>query len=683
MGLGLLRYLAYYCLAKDRYLFITGADTICINTPGKNFPCFLYVPLLVTHDSNTFYWGDQSSWVQDSITAFTIPLAWTHTNPTAYCSLSGYWNQNIMDPENVRFPRSIWRHFHPSELDSNRMAWLAGQYQGLEWTAILSMTSDSSWYHFSGGQDSAFVPPHMWMTLLPFPSTVRRWWEGEKTLLATLTFRIEDTMHVYIDSTWWPPTNQLRFSRYGMKGYIPRDNLPFGISVPPPWIEVTSPNGGETWCPGSTHDITWVSENFTDFVKIAYSTDSGIHWNEITSRTENDGVYSWEVENTPSSTCVVRISGGLEGNPYDKSDGNFTIAEQLLGLTFPDGGETLIVDSTYEITWTSSCVNLVKIEYFTNRVSSFTIVSATESDGSYFWKVPDTPSDSCWVRICDIDLMPCDSSETDFAIVHPDFTMAAQPDTLTLVAGDSTHCKVTLHSLYGFSSPCSLSVCNLPPGTTGTFDKPVVKYPYADTSTLTIATADTTPSAEYTLTITAMEMGKGKKGIGHSTQVILFVTAPYLEVTSPNGGENWCIGKTEEITWRHEWFYGHLVKIDYSIDAGISWLPIDNTQNDGRYFWAIPDTPSDSCLVRVSDAEDGNPSDQSDNFFTIFLAGDANSDGVVNSADLVYLINFLFIGGPLPVPLEAGDCNSDGVVNSADLVYLINHFFIGGPSPGC
>ncbi|MCK4428489.1 MAG: hypothetical protein KAW16_08410, partial [candidate division Zixibacteria bacterium] len=33
-------------------------DTICINEPGKDFPCFLFVHLLVTHDSNTFWWED-------------------------------------------------------------------------------------------------------------------------------------------------------------------------------------------------------------------------------------------------------------------------------------------------------------------------------------------------------------------------------------------------------------------------------------------------------------------------------------------------------------------------------------------------------------------------------------------------------------------------------------------------
>jgi hypothetical protein len=66
-----------------------------------------------------------------------------------------------------------------------------------------------------------------------------------------------------------------------------------------------------------------------------------------------------------------------------------------------------------------------------------------------------------------------------------------------------------------------------------------------------------------------------------------------------------------------------------------------------------------------------------------YLPGDANGDGVINSADVVHLINYLFIGGSSPYPWTAGDVNCDGIINSADVVYLINYLFIGGPPPGC
>ncbi|MCJ7577228.1 MAG: dockerin type I domain-containing protein, partial [candidate division Zixibacteria bacterium] len=66
-----------------------------------------------------------------------------------------------------------------------------------------------------------------------------------------------------------------------------------------------------------------------------------------------------------------------------------------------------------------------------------------------------------------------------------------------------------------------------------------------------------------------------------------------------------------------------------------------------------------------------------------YLAGDPNHDGIINTSDVVYLINYLFIGGPQPIPLESGDATCEGDVNVSDVIYLINYLFIGGPPPSC
>ncbi|UCB53070.1 MAG: dockerin type I repeat-containing protein [Candidatus Zixiibacteriota bacterium] len=63
--------------------------------------------------------------------------------------------------------------------------------------------------------------------------------------------------------------------------------------------------------------------------------------------------------------------------------------------------------------------------------------------------------------------------------------------------------------------------------------------------------------------------------------------------------------------------------------------------------------------------------------------GDVNSDGIVNLGDIVYLITYLYKGGPEPCPVEAGDVNCDGIVNLGDVVYLISYLYRGGPPPAC
>jgi hypothetical protein len=65
------------------------------------------------------------------------------------------------------------------------------------------------------------------------------------------------------------------------------------------------------------------------------------------------------------------------------------------------------------------------------------------------------------------------------------------------------------------------------------------------------------------------------------------------------------------------------------------------------------------------------------------IPGDANGDGNINIGDAVYIINYIFRGGPPPVPYSVanGDANGDCECNVGDAVYEINYIFRGGPPP--
>ncbi len=67
-----------------------------------------------------------------------------------------------------------------------------------------------------------------------------------------------------------------------------------------------------------------------------------------------------------------------------------------------------------------------------------------------------------------------------------------------------------------------------------------------------------------------------------------------------------------------------------------------------------------------------------------YVCGDADASGEVNVSDAVYLISYIFSGGPAPNPLR-GDANCSSAVNISDVVYLIAYIFSGGPAPcaGC
>lgn len=57
------------------------------------------------------------------------------------------------------------------------------------------------------------------------------------------------------------------------------------------------------------------------------------------------------------------------------------------------------------------------------------------------------------------------------------------------------------------------------------------------------------------------------------------------------------------------------------------------------------------------------------------LAGDANADGNFTAADIIYMVNHIFKGGPGPVVPGHGDVNCDNVTTSSDVIRLVNFIF--------
>ena len=63
--------------------------------------------------------------------------------------------------------------------------------------------------------------------------------------------------------------------------------------------------------------------------------------------------------------------------------------------------------------------------------------------------------------------------------------------------------------------------------------------------------------------------------------------------------------------------------------------------------------------------------------------GDANNDGKVNIADVVFIIDFLFRVGSAPACEAEGNANGDNKTNIADVSYVIAYLFAGGGDPIC
>lgn len=99
-----------------------------------------------------------------------------------------------------------------------------------------------------------------------------------------------------------------------------------------------------------------------------------------------------------------------------------------------------------------------------------------------------------------------------------------------------------------------------------------------------------------------------------------------VNVQSPNGGEIWVIGETEDITWTCVNVSD--VKIEMSMDNGSNWSTIvDSIPNTETYSWVVtaPDS-SNECLIRVSNVSNGDIYDVSDGTFTIDIISDVDNE---------------------------------------------------------
>ena len=140
---------------------------------------------------------------------------------------------------------------------------------------------------------------------------------------------------------------------------------------------------------------------------------------------------------------------------------------------------------------------------------------------------------------------------------------------------------------------------------------------------------------------------------------------------------------------------------DDVVEAAMEWISTADSDQDGII------AERDNCPGHFNpgqdDGDNDNIGDACDNCPDIYnpdqsdldgdgigdscevICGDGNGDSAVNVGDAVFLINYVFKGGPPPDPTCSGDANGDMEINVGDAVYLISYVFKSGPPPveGC
>ncbi len=197
--------------------------------------------------------------------------------------------------------------------------------------------------------------------------------------------------------------------------------------------------------------------------------------------------------------------------------------------------------------------------------------------------------------------------------------------------------------------------------------------------------------AETTVTVRLVDT------LANQDFVLRFGEIPDSCVVDP---DNWILNGAREVEYGFRFVSGNLpdafVGQPYSqrllVAGGVSpytWKARDVSVPMGLSVSAdgvISGTPTDagtySVYIEVSDSGDPN---QEISFFVPLtvrlLHGDIDSQPQISLGDLLYLIRYLYKGGPAPADLWQADLDCNGTVDLVDVVILLNYLYRQGPAP--
>jgi hypothetical protein len=144
--------------------------------------------------------------------------------------------------------------------------------------------------------------------------------------------------------------------------------------------------------------------------------------------------------------------------------------------------------------------------------------------------------------------------------------------------------------------------------------------------------------------------------------------AQLMTLTSPNGGEAWAYNEVRPITWTSQ--NVATVKIEFSVNGG-AWQLITATASGpaGSYPWTVPNAPSTNVRVRVTDANDASPIDESNAPFSILVPSIATTEpslnfGVVDVGDESTLTLHITNGGTAPLVISNVSASGSGIADA-------------------
>ena len=356
---------------------------------------------------------------------------------------------------------------------------------------------------------------------------------------------------------------------------------------------------------GDVIRITWA--DFTSANVRIHLYRGGALNRKIATSTPNDGLFRWTIppDQDVGDDFRVRVANADDPGQDDFSDNPFEI-ESYPAVTYPNApGITWVQGSTYTITWQDFPSSPVRLTLYDGDSVYTGIVAATDNDGSYQWRVPNTvpPGDNYRVSITtETGWIVRDQSDFPFTIA-PGPKVTSPNEALVYYMGENL--EITWARFPGANVRIRLYKG-------GVWLRSITDSTPNDGRFLWRVPDDLEVGTDYRIKIKSnlspdqWDESDRDFTIAHRPRVI-YPSAPGIDHT---------LGENLDIRWEN--FLGDQVWISLR-RGGTHYHNISpGTPNDGRFLWRIPDDITGGDDYRVHVSSSGFPmEDDSNNDFTI------------------------------------------------------------------
>lgn len=371
----------------------------------------------------------------------------------------------------------------------------------------------------------------------------------------------------------------------------------FSITTPPPpSLQLTSPNGGETLTAGTSALVTWTSSG-VGWVNL-YLYKGGYYLGYIGAVPATDGGFVWELDPsllTGDDYTLEAYACPLQGGDClsDFSDSAFHVSgvDPSLTLVAPNGGEELAAGGTFAITWASSAAQWVDAYLYKGGYYWTYIGGAPAVDGGFAWTLgtglPAGSDYTIWLissAMSGSTLM--DESDAPFTITSGTAPALA----LTYPQGGETFTAGTPVVITWTSSNVDEHTADVHLYKAGQWYQYLGSVAAAANGYLWNISPAVGDGSDYTIGVTACRHGGIECTSDFSDgpfSIVGSLPAPVLRLTSPNGGEVWSAGTTQAITWIAENIAG-TVDVYLGHHGGSEWRWIGAAPAAAeRFDWSI------------------------------------------------------------------------------------------------